>query len=146
MLTREDLESYLVRLEQEHEEVEPGMWLVQTGTEDLRLVVHHTPPLLLLRLKVMEIPTDEKRCADLYRRLLELNAVDLLHGAYGIEEGDVILTDSLELENLDFNEFQASVDSLQLAVASHLETLSPYRDCEGTGNREQGTGAPVSSV
>ena len=50
---------------------------------------------------------------------------------------------SLELENLDFNEFQASVDSIQLALASHLESLAPYRDCEGTGNREQGTASPT---
>ena len=145
MLTREDLESYLLRLEHDVEEVEKGMWLVHTGVDGLRLVVHHTPPLLLLRLKVMEIPRDERRCADLYRRLLELNAVDLVHGAYGIEEGDVILTDSLELENLDFNELQASIDSIHIAVASHLETLSPYRDCEDAGDRKQDTGTPVST-
>ena len=90
----------------------------------------------------MEVPEDEGSCGRLFRRLLELNASDLVHGAYGVEEGDVILSESLELENLDFNEFQASVDSMQLALASHLETLSPFRDCEGTGNREQGTGLP----
>ena len=83
-----------------------------------------------MRTKVLDVPTgDPVRCTDLYRRLLELNATDLVHGAYGIEEDDIILSDSLELENLDFNEFQASVDSMQLAVASHLESLSPFRNC-----------------
>lgn len=129
MVTREDIESYLLRLDQNGEEVEPGMWVVQPGENDARLVIHYSPPLLLMRMKVMEIPSDEKQCADLYRRLLELNAVDMVHGSYGIEEGDIILSDTLELENLDFNEFQASVDSMQLALASHLETLSPYRSC-----------------
>jgi predicted HTH domain antitoxin len=52
-----------------------------------------------------------------------------VHGAYAIEEGDVILTEALELENLDFNEFQATVDSMQMALASHLEELAPFRDC-----------------
>jgi hypothetical protein len=129
MVTREDIESYLVRLEQESEEVEPGMWLVQSGQHDARMVIHYTPPLLLLRMKVMELPKDGTDCTDLYRRLLELNAVDVVHGAYGIEEGDVILSDTLELENLDFNEFQASVDSMQVALASHLDSLSPFRAC-----------------
>ena len=129
MVTRDDVESYLVRMQQEFEEVEPGMWVVQGGSNGVRLVVNIAPPLLLLRTKVLDVPGDQGRCTDLYRRLLELNAMDLVHGAYGIEEGDVILTDSLELENLDFNEFQASVDSMQLALASHLESLAPYRNC-----------------
>jgi hypothetical protein len=129
MLTREDVESYLLRLGQDYEEVGTGMWVVQ-ASEAARVVIHYSPPLLVMRVKVMEVPQDERSCASLYRRLLELNAMDLVHGAYGIEEGDVILSDSHQLENLDFNEFQASVDSLQMAVAAHLETLAPYRDCE----------------
>ena len=129
MVTREDIESFLIRMQAEFEEVEPGMWVVQGGANGARLVVNHAPPLLLLRTKVLEIPTDQERCTELYRRLLELNAMDVIHGAYGIEEDDVILTDALELENLDFNEFQASVDSMQIAVASHLESLAPYRNC-----------------
>lgn len=129
MVTREDVESYLLRMQQEFEEVERGMWVVRAGGDGARLVVNHAPPLLLLRTKVLDVPGDQARCAELYRRLLELNAMDLVHGAYGIEEGDVILSDSLELENLDFNEFQASIDSMQLALASHLESLSPFRNC-----------------
>jgi hypothetical protein len=129
MVTREDVESYLLRLDQESEEVEPGMWIVQNSAHDVRMVIHHTPPLLLLRMKVMELPNAGTDCTDLYRRLLELNAVDVVHGAYGIEDGDVILSDTLELENLDFNEFQASVDSMQVALASHLESLSAFRAC-----------------
>lgn len=129
MITREDVESFLIRTEQDYEEVEPGMWVVRTARDGAHLVIHHSPPLLLCRLKVLDVPEDEKTCANLYRRLLELNASDLVHGSYGIEEGDVILSDTLELENLDFNEFQASLDSLQMAVASHVEALAPYRHC-----------------
>lgn len=146
MLTKEDVESYLMRLEQDVEEVEPGLWLIRSGQESVALVANLTPPLLLLRVKVMEVPEEERLCADLYRRLLELNAMDLVHGAYGIEEGNVILSDALELENLDFNELQASVDALQMALASHLESLAPFRDCEGTGQRDEGAAAPSPAV
>jgi Putative bacterial sensory transduction regulator len=127
MVTREDIESFLLRLEQTVEEVEPGMWVL--GTDGGRIVIHYSPPLLLLRVKVLGVPKEDSRCTELFRRLLELNAEDLIHGAYAIEEGDVILTDTLELENLDFNEFQATIDSMQLALASHLEGLSAYREC-----------------
>jgi hypothetical protein len=127
MLTREDVESFLLRLDDGVEEVEPGMWVL--GSDSGRLVVHYSAPLLILRTKVLAVPADEQRCTNLFRKLLELNASDLVHGAYAIEEGDVILTDTIELDHLDFESLQASVDSMQLALASHLEGLSPFREC-----------------
>lgn len=126
MVTREDVESFLIRMEENIEDVGPGMWVL--GGDGGGLVIHYSPPLLLLRAKVMALP-EATRCVDLFRTLLELNAADLVHGAYGIEGSDVILTDTLELEHLDFNTFQAAVDSIQIALASHLERLAPFRGC-----------------
>ncbi len=126
MVTREDVESFLLRLEDGVEEVEPGMWVV--GSDGERVVVHYSAPLLVLRTKVLGVPKDERRRAELFEKLLQLNASDLVHGAYGVEEGEVILTDTIELDHLDFEALQSSVDSLQLALASHLETLTPYRE------------------
>jgi hypothetical protein len=126
MVTREDVESFLLRMEESVDEVEPGMWVLDAG--GARVVVHHSPPLLILRAKVLDVPREESRGAALFRRLLELNATDLVHGAYAIEENDVILTDTLELDHLDFAALQASVDSLQVALASHLEGLAGYRE------------------
>ena len=51
-----------------------------------------------------------------------------MHGSYGLEGDHVVLTDTLELENLDFSEFEASFDSITLALASHLGALAPYRE------------------
>ncbi|MEX2569700.1 MAG: CesT family type III secretion system chaperone [Gemmatimonadota bacterium] len=127
MVTREDVESFLLRIEENVEEVEPGMWVL--GSDAGRFVLHYSPPLLVLRVKILDVPEDNSRCIELFRRLLELNASDLVHGAYAIEEGDVILTDTLELEHLDFNALQSAVDSMQIALASHLESLSPFREC-----------------
>jgi hypothetical protein len=127
MVTREDVESFLLRMTDEVEEVEPGMWIVSSNGS--RLVIHHSPPVVILRMKVLEVPAVESDCTALFRKLLELNATDLVHGAYAVEEGDVILTDTLALESLDFDQLQASVDSMQMALASHLESLAPYREC-----------------
>lgn len=132
MVTRDDVVSFLDRMEMGYEEVNEGMWLAYPGHEQdggAPLVISHTPPLLVFRLKVLDVPQDGQRCAELYRRLLEANATDLVHAAYGLEENDVILTESLEVENLDFNEFQATVDSFQMALATHLDQLATYRDC-----------------
>ncbi len=131
MRTREEVEGLLLQLGLQVEEVEEGMWVAHPGEEDggAAIVIDYSPPVLVFRLKVMDLPPDEQRCAGLFRVLLQLNASDLVHGAYGLEEDDVILTEALELENLDTNEFQAVVDSFQLALASHLDRLAPYREC-----------------
>jgi hypothetical protein len=128
MVTREDVERYLLRSELAHEEVEAGMWVAHAEAGP-SLVIHQSPPVLVFRLKVMDLPADGARCSDLYRTLLRFNATDLMHAAYGLEEEDVVLTETLELENLDQNEFQAVIDSFQMALAAHMEHLAPFRDC-----------------
>ncbi len=125
MTTREDVQAWLDRLEMPVESVAEDIWLVRTE-EGAELAVHFAPPVLVLRVRVMQLPGDRDRAGDLFRRLLEYNARDLVHGSYGVEGDHVVLTDTLELTNLDFSEFEASVDSLTLALASHAGTLAPF--------------------
>ncbi|HEX7052065.1 MAG TPA: YbjN domain-containing protein [Longimicrobiales bacterium] len=127
MTTREDLESYLVRLGVEHDEIEDGMWVLHPA-DGPPLVVQALPPVVVLRIKVLELPAEaeDRRMLALYRRLLELNAEDILHGSYGIEGGDIILSDALELETLDFDELRSSYESLLVAASSHLPRLVEF--------------------
>ena len=129
MVTREDLESYLIRMDLEFDEVDEGMFLVQPKSDGPPVVVHHSPPLLLVRLKVMEIPEGQD-LGELFKSLLVWNATDVVHGAYGIDEEDLVLTDTLELESLDFQELQASLESMQMASASHMNQI---KTLAGTG-------------
>ena len=125
MINREDLESYLIRLGAEHEEVEEGMWVVRPREGGANVVVSYTPPVLVLRVKISELPdADDAQLAPLYRRLLELNANDLVHGSYGIEEGELVLSDAMELEALDFVELRSSYESLVMAASTHPAQLS----------------------
>jgi hypothetical protein len=130
MITREDLLSFFDRLyggTLSVMELEPNIWLVRTP-EDSEVVVHYAPPVVILRVRVMELPDSDPRRSELFRQLLEYNARDLVHGSYGLEGDHVVLTDALELENLDFSEFEASFDSLNLALASHLGSLAAFRE------------------
>lgn len=130
MVTREDIQSFLDRVEDgtvDVTELEPGLWRARTqnGAE---FIVNYAPPVVILRVRVMEPPASDQKKSGLYRQLLEFNARDLVHGSYGLEGDHVVLTDALELNDLDFTEFQASWDSLNLALASHLGALAPYRE------------------
>lgn len=130
MVSREGIESFLIQTELDFEEVEEGLWIVHPARSEEgtspgpAVVVSFAPPVLVLRSDIREVPDDEEAAFRLFRRLLELNARDLVHGAYGLEDGEVILTDTLELEDLDFSEFRASLESMALAVSSHLEQLT----------------------
>jgi hypothetical protein len=129
MLSREDLEGYILRLGAEGvtaKEVRPDLWVLTSSPDGPEVAVHYNPPVVVLRVKVMALGPNNHR-TELYRHLLELNATDLVHGSYGIDGDAVVLSDALELENLDFAEFQASYESITLALASHLATLAPFR-------------------
>jgi len=127
MIDREDIEGYFIRMGVEAEEVDDNIWVLRSSEEEEPSVVAtYAEPVMLLRMKVMDLPQDasDEALAPLFRKLLELNATDLLHGSYGIEEGDVALSDALELETLDFVELRASYESIVFAATSHMKDLA----------------------
>ena len=132
MVTKEDIESFLDRMTTdgtEYSEVNEGMWVVKPeGALETEVVVHYSPPVVLLRVKVMNLPDGDTTVAALSRRLLQLNATDLVHGSYGIESDSVVLTEALELSHLDYEEFLASYEGMTVALASHLRELSTFRE------------------
>lgn len=134
MVTQDDLESYLIRMDADFEEVDEGMFVVRTENEGAPIVVHHSEPVLLIRMKVMDLAANSDALSGLYETLLKLNATDMVHGAYGIEEGELIISDTLQLGSLDFEELQASLESVQLAASSHL---SDIRALAGNGEDDQ---------
>jgi hypothetical protein len=123
MATREDIDHYLINLGHAHETLEENMWVIR---DLMNLVVTLEPPLVVFRAKLMEIPKTKREA--LFRLLLELNATQMIHGGYGLEDNNVVLIDTLEAENLDYNEFQASVEALSLAISQDYEQLKVFRD------------------
>ena len=132
MVTKEDIEGFLNRVSSDgasYSEVEPGLWIVRPNGElDFSVVVHYSPPVVILRVKVMTLPTNTEALATLSRRLLELNATDLVHGSYGIEEQAIVMTEALELSHLDYEEFLAAYEGITSALAAHLRELGSYRE------------------
>ena len=88
------------------------------------MIITLAGPVVVFRVKLMEVPRHHRE--ELFRTLLEMNATEMMHGAYGVEGDAVVISDTLQLENLDFNEFAATVDDITLAVASHHGRLAKY--------------------
>lgn len=127
MRTPEEIDGYLLKLCHPYEAVGDGMWVVRDEANRIgNIAVRYEPPILALRVKVMSLPRARREA--FFETLLALNAADLVHGAYGLEDDSVVWVDTLELENLDFNELQASIEAVELAIPAHLPQFTPYRE------------------
>jgi hypothetical protein len=138
MRTEKDVEAYLLRSSRRYRAIESAgdekprerrTFIVDSGEHTPPIAVMVDPPLVVLRVNVGELVLDAGGAggageATLFRALLELNARHLVHASYGIEDSHVVLSSALELENLDFNEIQATLDEMDLALAEHLTTLA----------------------
>jgi hypothetical protein len=126
MAIKEKVESFLVDLGLSYSEQGENIWTVygeEKGLENFIVMVEY--PLLVVRVNVMKAP-ESNQCA-LFEELLKLNATDLVHGGYGLDGENIILIDTLEVEALDIEELQASIDAMGLALVQHYELLSKYR-------------------
>ena len=122
MRTADDLETYMLEMGLSFDTLDEGMWVIHDDADNIdNVVIHYAPPLVIYRVKLFELPPGNKEA--LFKCLLELNATDMVHGAYGIEGDAVVMIDTLQIDNLDANEFQASLEAMMLALIQHYPVL-----------------------
>ena len=88
------------------------------------LVIDCEAPTLILEQVITPMPEGS---SDFCKRLLQMNRT-LVHGAFVLnEEGTTLLfRDTLQLENLDRNELEGSIDALSLALAEYGSELVSF--------------------
>jgi hypothetical protein len=125
MRTDKDVEAYLSRLNRRYRALDeqPGTFLVETTGGMPPVAVRVEPPLVVLRVHIGDLRKDSPP-VPLLRRLLELNARQLVHASYGLDDDRVVLSAAHELENLDFNELQATLDEIDVVLAQQLPELA----------------------
>lgn len=120
------VEGYLINLSLTYESVDENVWHINDEEKGLgHVLVFAEDSLVTIRAQVMKLPSQKR--TEFLEQLLRLNA-DMVHGAYALEDDTVVIMDTLELANMDLEEFQASLDAIGLALAQHYPTLSQYRD------------------
>ncbi len=121
------IEDYLLQGNWVHKKINEHTWTINDEYEGVEnLVIYNDDNLVIFRLKLMEIPVNDKE--KFYEKLLRLNSESLVHGAYALEGKNVIIGDTLEGENLDFNEFQASIEAIYMALANDYKELKQYNN------------------
>jgi Tir chaperone protein (CesT) family len=124
MRTARDVEAYLGALGRPCEAVDaqPGTYLL-TAKTGATIAIRVEAPIVLARVVIAKLEGSQGQNVALLRNLLEHNASALMHTAFGLEGELVVLSAALVLENLDFNELEAVVDEIELALAREVPTL-----------------------
>ena len=88
------------------------------------LIIDCEDPVLVLEQVIMDVP---QKTDEFFKRLLQMNRT-LVHGAFVLdEEGKkVIFRDTLQLENLDKNELEGSINALSIALAEYAGDLIEF--------------------
>ncbi len=88
------------------------------------LVIDCEDEILVLEQFILPLQADDPQ---VLKRLLQINR-EIVHGALVLdEEGKkVIFRDTLQLENLDINELEASVNAISLMLAEHADEFIKF--------------------
>lgn len=121
-----DVEAYLGKMSRQFSPVDnqPGTFLVHGGDNMPPTALRVDPPLVVLRVHVGDVAGADETNGTLFKKLLTLNAKSLVHTSFGLEESRIVLVSALELENLDYNELQATLDEIDLTLASQVPALA----------------------
>ncbi|MDR1955393.1 MAG: YbjN domain-containing protein [Treponema sp.] len=120
------VEEYLIDLMVTYREVAGNLWLLDDEEHGIEgVAIMYADPLVIFRVLVMDAPQEHR--LELFTKLLEFNACDVVHGAYALEDDKVILIDTLEYDTMDYGEFRATLDAFSLALTQHYPILSRYR-------------------
>ena len=129
------LESYMLRMELPHEQVSDDTWvLAPDSLRHARIIVRIDEPIVLYSTPLFGVTELTPDREELYRKLLEFND-NLLHCAYALDNGQIVLSGAQQIEDLDYGEFQAMIEDMVMAIDSPLDQLTKWRPAtiqEGT--------------
>jgi len=122
------VKSYLLNLDVEivHEDPQEELFVVKNEEMGItNLVVDCEDPILIIEQLIMPVPQKDRE--RFFERLLQMNRA-LVHGAFVLDEESkyVIFRDTLQLKNLDFNELEASILALEMALVEYGDELLKF--------------------
>jgi len=104
---------------------EEGIFVIENLADGVQnLIVGVATPVLIFEQYLFTLTTDSLY---LFKALLMKNR-DIIHGAFAITEdgSKVIFRYTLQIHNLDFNEFEAALNSLSLLLSEYSEQLIQF--------------------
>ena len=118
------IKSFLQNLQLEIKQENPkeGIFIVSNESEGIsNLIICVASPIVIFDQFIFEIKEEGDH---VYKSLLQKNR-DIIHGAFVLDDSGrkVIFRDSLQVENLDQNEFEATINSLSVLLSEYSEQI-----------------------
>jgi len=120
----EKVKSFLVELEYpiKYENKEEGILIIDKEIEGFKnLIIGVTDAIIIVEQFLAPIYSNE---CEIYKKLLIKNR-DIVHGAFVLDETGtkIIFRDTLQIQNLDLNEIEATLNSLSLLLSEYSSEL-----------------------
>ena len=104
---------------------EEGIFVIENIADGVQnLIVGVATPVLIFEQYLFKLQADNM---EIFKALLLKNR-DIIHGAFALTEdgSKVIFRYTLQIHNLDFNEFDAALNSLSLLLSEYSEQLLQF--------------------
>ncbi|BAX80361.1 YbjN domain-containing protein [Labilibaculum antarcticum] len=121
------VKDYLLNLEFNivKEDIAEELFVVENPEGGIaNLIVDCEDPILIIEGVLFELNAEKP---EVYKALLQKNR-EIVHGAFVLDESGkkVLFRDTLPLENLDQNELEATLNSLELLLSEYSEEIISY--------------------
>lgn len=118
------VKSFLLELEFTilQEDAEDELFVVEKDDSGItNLIIDCENPILIIEGVLFEV---KNKSAELFEKLLKKNR-EIIHGAFVLDEPGtrVLFRDTLQLENLDLNELEGSLNSLELLLSEYAAEI-----------------------
>ena len=105
-----------------YENTSDGILMVSKENEGIKnLILGIAPPILIIEQYIFDLNNNDDT---VFKKLLQKNR-DIIHGAFVVDDSGkkVIFRDTLQIENLDLNELEATLNSLSLLLSEYSEQI-----------------------
>ncbi len=121
------IKNYLLELNYNitHEDEKEGILMIQNQSKGINnLIIGIANPILIIEQYIFKISAPKE---NIFQQLLQKNR-DIVHGAFVLDEtGEkVIFRDTLQIENIDLNELEGSINSLSLLLSEYAENIIQF--------------------
>jgi len=102
-----------------------GFFVVESEDEGIRnLIIGVAPPILIFEQFLFSLEEDKM---EVFKTLLIKNR-DIIHGGFALTEDgkNVLFRYTLQVHNLDQNEFDAAINSLSLLLSEYYEQIIQF--------------------